>query len=163
TPPASGSDTSVLAQPATPTRITAQTRPNSPRLPSTTPARSILRRGPNDSASRSRASGISTRPTGTFSRKIARQPTLPARAPPATPPAARRPARGGEPADAAPRAEQGAGAPGGRPRREHRQGQRYQQRAARSLHRPGRHQRADRRRERGGRRPGREDRHADRE
>jgi hypothetical protein len=46
TPPPNASDTSVLAHPTTPMRITAQTTPNSPALPRTTPRRSSFRRGP---------------------------------------------------------------------------------------------------------------------
>ena len=46
TPPPSGSDTSALAHPTAPARITAQTTPNSPALTSAAPARSSLRRGP---------------------------------------------------------------------------------------------------------------------
>jgi hypothetical protein len=88
TPPPSGSDTSKLAHPTAPTRITAQTTPNNPALPSTTPARSSFLRGPRVSASRSRPSAISIRPTGTFSQKMARQPALPVRAPPTSGPRA---------------------------------------------------------------------------
>ena len=46
TPPPSASDTSALVHPAAPARITAQTTPDNPALPSATPARSSRRRGP---------------------------------------------------------------------------------------------------------------------